>query len=307
MDNFQKMWFGTRDYSTWIEAPLSGADSSPGAWGDGGVLLGGDAYQINSFNTHKKYVYSWPSSSSREEAQLMASFFSGTYGRGKIHFLDPLTYDINVLPAKWADPSITADYEGPSIIPGKQGTPVNSPYVGQFALPAKAMQYSFQNETLPGPGDPRWLTIPVPEGAGVYVSVAYSYTGNVRVRFANSAFSTEPGPALTLPPMNEIQTGVAGYAMVGFGSQQVRFVHLHVGSSDGLPLNGTITISGAIGRVVENAQSGAVPDWVHRPYRWVGGQGNAGVRFDAPPTYISQNGVDGGQVEYAASFTESVI
>lgn len=308
MDNFQKMWFGTRDYSTWIEAPLSGADSSPGAWNSGDTLLSGDAYQINSFNTHKRYVYSWAPSSSRQEAQLMKSFYEGTYGRGKVHFLDPLTYDTNVLTAKWADPSITDGFEGPSIIPGKDGVSIPSPYVGQYGLPARAMQYAFQNETVPPSSDPRWLTIPVPEGSAVYLSAAHSHTGNARLMVAMSVFGADPAPGAEVPTLEDSSAGILdNYVLIAIGTQYARFVHLYVGSSDGLPLDGTLTISGMMCRVVPGALAGEMPGWINEPYRWVGGQGNSGVRFDAPPTYISHNGVDGGQIEYAASFVESVI
>lgn len=112
------MWFGTQEFSTWVPTPLSGADVSPQAWSASGVLLNGGAFARHSFNKHKEFNFSWRTTSSRETAQLMHSFYDGSFGRGKLYFHDPLTYTTNVLPARWADPSITCDYEGPSLIPG---------------------------------------------------------------------------------------------------------------------------------------------------------------------------------------------
>lgn len=118
------MWFGTKDYSTYIPTPVSGADVSPEGWGDSGTTLNGSGFVMNSFNSHKTYDFSWRQTTARETAQLIKSFYDGSFGRGKIYLVDPLTTSTNVLPARWADPSITIDFEGPQLVPGVDPRPV---------------------------------------------------------------------------------------------------------------------------------------------------------------------------------------
>lgn len=139
------MWFGTKDYATWIEPPLSGADSSPTGWATDGTLLNGGGYAFNSFNSHKVYNYAWSGASTQKDAQTMKSFADGTFGRGKIYFQEPNIYRTNVLPARWADPSITCDYEGPSLVPGVDPIRIAMTGTNQFQLPVFGAQYNLNN------------------------------------------------------------------------------------------------------------------------------------------------------------------
>lgn len=96
----------------WFKTPSSGADTSPVGWNSEGTTLNGDGYAFGSFGSHKVYQFDWGSSNAREVAQRMKSYADGTYGRGYIYFVDPTLYELNILPAAWADPSMGIDYEG---------------------------------------------------------------------------------------------------------------------------------------------------------------------------------------------------
>lgn len=294
------MWFGTQDYAGWIQTPQTGADVTPGAWGADGVLLNGGGYAMNSFNSHKMYAFNWRTTSRREEAQLLKSYFDGTFGRGKIYFQDPLTYTTNVLPARWADPSITGDYEGQSLIPGIEPVRVRASGPKNLRLPVSAVKYD-----LPATGvrAKDHVFIPIPDGMMLVVGAFYeSLTPDAGVYVTPVSEGGNLSNAdVRVPP----QTAGSPLLFSEFFSKQPGDigVALWIGKPD----------SGAASSVTVNAiHARLIPlettanTYVGENY-WVGGQGNSGVRFAGPPTYINNTGRDGGQVEFAATFIESVI
>lgn len=145
----------------WVETPLSGADSTPAAWRAGGELLNGGGWVDHSWGSHKTYNYSWRNSSARQAAQLMKSYRDGAFGRGLIYFVDPLTYDTNVLPAQWAAPSINVANEGS--IQFKTAQPVSvETYAGEHLdLPVMAARWAFEGAVAERTHK---VYIPIPEG-----------------------------------------------------------------------------------------------------------------------------------------------
>ena len=300
------MWFGTQDYSTWVPTPLSGADVSPGAWGDSGVLLNGGGYSLNSYGSHKRYDFSWRSTSSRETAQLMKSFYEGTFGRGKLYFQDPLTLDTNVLPARWADPSITADFEGPSLVPGLDGHSVSRTNFQRLQLPVRAMQYEFKNYVQPKIED-AGVYVPIPEGYIAFITSFYETTDpGAGVYFVEANGSTAGGTPTKAGPLSPtVSTLVESFSGLLPGSQSTTGMYLYIGGSGaGVSTTGTVTVHALQVRLFDASRtSGLPPLYTH----WYGGQGNAGVRFEGPPSYINNSGRDGGQIEFAATFVESIL
>lgn len=292
------MWFGTQDRAGWIETPQTGADVGAVAWGESGTLINGGGYAFNSFNSHKEYVFEWRSTSSREAAQEMMSYYSGTYGRGKLYFQDPLTYTTNVLPARWADPSITCDFEGASLIPGVEPERVKASSDPTLKLPVYSARY-----TLPATGTHRGnhVFIPIPDGYFLVVGAFYSastpdtgvYVAPVSpggVISSNESRVTPSTPTeLFTTPLFKLP-GVMGAA-------------LWLGKPDSAA-GSTLTVNAIHARLLPVDTTANTPAGENY---WVGGQGNEGVRFMGPPTYINNTGRDGGQVQFAASFTESVI
>lgn len=297
------MWFGTQDYSQWIPTPQSGADVSPSAWGASGTFLNGQGYAVNSRSSHKRFNFSWGTTNARETAQLVKSYFDGSFGTGKIYFVDPLTYTTNILPARWASPSITCDFEGPSLVPGVNPTRVSTSTPETLRLPVSVAAYDLTGEAPVTSSlskvSQQGLFIPVPDGFQLNLGAFYVYTGGSGVWVTPCARGGQAtGPLRRLSPLTGTESdlfpdtytkapGEIG-VYLWFGNEGTSSnSHLYV-----LALQARLNL---IGTPLTGGRM------------WVGGQGNEGTRFVGPPTYINNNGRNGGQIEFSATFTESVL
>lgn len=308
------MWFGTQNYMTWIEPPLHGAESSPQTWSSDGTFLNGHGYAFSANNSHKVYNYAWSGASSREDAQRMKSFADGSYGQGKIYFTEPHLYDLNVLPARWASPGMTANFEGPSLVPGIDAT-LEAPSTNlAYGLPVQGATYEFESYTQP---DPRsaGLFIPVPPGHVVHIT----------------AFGTPAGTGSAFPQIYATRVGLGGDLIAprniitpvapSLGSHELQFqspedwshvmpasgsigVQLWIGGSNtDSVVSGTITVRAIQVRILPSNED--FINYSALAYTgWQGGMGNAGTRFVGKPTYVTHNRINGGQIEYAATFKE---
>ena len=293
-----RTWIGTREYSQWIDTPLSGADMSPDGWGVGGTLLNGGGWQKKSFGSHKTYQLSWRSSSTREAAAIMQGYYSGTWGEGLIHFHDPLTYDTNVLPAGWADPSL-ATRGGFSHIPGL------TPTASRFTWGNRPYNFRLQNYPLnwtryeiPAGASVvgRRLYVPIPEGHSLHLGAVWQGTPSVALKVRRvKADGVTYGPAFTLESVPSYDERVTTSEIVGGTDAGVEIWIEKTGT-----LSGTIDIKAMTGRLLPSFRQ---PDVIQLG-PWVGGQGNSGCEFDGVPTLINHTGVNGGQVSYAATLKE---
>ena len=293
-DGRNNLWFGTLNRFSWVPTPNRGADVSPVGWQAGGELLSGGAWQLGSFNSAKNYQFEWPTSSSREAAQLIKSYADGTYGRGLIYFVDPLIYDVNVLPAMWADPSMGIGSEAQTLVPGvnPSGTPTSG--FPEFDLPVTSAVYNltpFGVASVEQLDDSNSVFIPIPDGFQLNLGAFYSATGSAGVftspvSVGGGAVGFDPVPESTGDLLSTILTAQPGE--IG--------VRLWVGkTSSG---SAFLTLSALHARL---SPIGSAPGG---PQRWLGGQGHSGCRFSAFPTYVNYSGTNGGQVQYAASFRE---
>lgn len=305
-------WFGTIERMGWFPTPNRGADVSPEGWDAGGPLLSGGAYQFNSFGSAKNYSFEWPASSTRQHAQLMKSYSEGSFGRGLIYFLDPLTYLTNVLPAMWADPTMGIGDESFSLIPGVKPTGAPSSAPADLMLPTREAVYDTSDSTVSfdGSGNPllddsNSVFIPIPEGftlalggvysssnadAGVYLSTV-TKTGSVA-----GAYRLPPNPGtVTWSSLND-------WRLQGLVSSHFSGVRIWVGSGVSSP-GGVVSINGLSARLFPLSTS-SVTESTIGPANWIGGQGHSGCRFSGRPTYLNQTGVNGGQVSFAATFRE---
>lgn len=309
------LWFGTVEYSQWLPTPLSGAEMSPEAWGDGGVMLNGGGYESGSWGSHKVYTFEWPESTSREVAQTIKSYADGTWGRGLIYFQDPLAYDLNVLPARWADPSMALDNEGASLVYGVDPTPAATSGWQNFGLPITGAYYNLMGTPSGFRGVEDAVYVPIPAGYTLFLGCFYDKTGSGGIFMTPQNSNGSLGAAVTLTAKGPYDADLLSDFVEGYPG-----VWLWVGKSAAGAA--TVTARALIARLAPTISVPVTSGYGVSPYGlgpygdpyydlsgapspfWVGGMGNSGVRFSGKPTYVANNGVGGGQVSVAATFRE---
>lgn len=293
----RKLWFGTVDRMEWLPTPNRGADVSPEGWDAGGTLLNGGAYQLNSFASAKNYAFEWPSSSAPKAAQLVKSYFDGSYGRGLIYFVDPLTYDTNVLPAMWADPSMGIGNEATTLVPGVTPTSLTTSGNPAFRLPVRSAFYNLASVGVMSPSllnDSNSVFIPIPEGYQMLLGSFYSYVGAARVFYSKVSTGGAASGSNAITPLAP-----------GGASLFNTFITMAPGEIGiRLWLGKTLSGSASLTLTAMHARLLPVAGTPRGEGYWIGGQGHSGCRFIGPPTYVNFSGVGEGQVSYAASFRE---
>lgn len=297
IDTRRCFWFGTEERAGFFATPLKGADSSPSAWGVDGTLLNGGGYGFNSVGSHKRYTYEWPQSSSPETAQMMKSYRDGTYGRGLLYFLEPGIYRTNILPAHWADPSMSINNEAPSLVYGLD--PVGVPTSGgsDLNLPIVSAQYDLSAtpaQTAPTPDSSVFL--PIPTGHTLFLGAFYYATGSGGVYATPINSNGTLGNTVKLTEKPNSDTDVVTDRFEG----DIRGVRLWVGRLTSDP--STVTLAAMAGRLMETADTVTYGPWSetarNRAFapiassNWLA-QGGTGGAFTSS---ITPNGVEGAPV-----------
>lgn len=315
----RNMWFGTEDSMRWIPTPQSGAEMGAEGTHSGGTLLGGGGFAQHSWGSHRVYDFEWPSSSSRQAAQLMKSYRDGTYGRGLLYFVDPLTYDLNVLPARWADPSMGVGDEGSTLVYGIDPMGIKTTSRETHDLPVRSAHYDLSTIAVGYRGVEDSVFIPLPEGYQMVIGAFYTATGSGGVFITEVSHSGIESAPIRLTPLSASGSYVANTSV-----SNVKGIRLWVGKSAAGAAS--VTLSAMTARLA-NPRSGPQPeaamgygegaygeggyggtlspvmDAVMRG-PWIGGMGHSGCKFSSVPTYVANSGVNGGQVGYAVSLVE---
>lgn len=248
--------FGTEDRMVMFATPLQGADSSPSAWGVDGTLLNGGGYAFNSFGSHKRYTYEWPQSSSPEVAQMMKSYRDGTYGRGLLYFLEPGIYRTNILPAHWADPSMSINNEAPSLVYGVDPIAVPTSGGADLGLPVTSAQYDLSTVTPQSVATPdSSVFLPIPPGHTLLLGAFYSFTGTAGVFVTPINSNGTLGASVKLTDLNNSETNV----VLDQFSGDIKGVRLWVSRSDSTA--SSITLTAMTGRLVETSDVPTYSAW----------------------------------------------
>lgn len=276
-----KMWFGTKGHMEWIKTPLSSADVSPAGYSANLDLLNGGELIRTSRASHRVFQFSWSNASARVEAQRMQNYYAGTFGRGLLYFIDPLTYGFNVLPPYVADPSMGNDYEGPQLVPNVDPTTIASPYA-LSGLPVNGAKYtiptSFDNN------NPVKFWVPIPIGFKLEVCAWFASTSTTAGVFCEQTDASG----------NSISTSLLANNTVT--EVNTRGANIYVGRTGTAAAD--VSLYGITAVLVQETMDTPV-------VAWSGGMGHSGCRFSGAPTLVNYNGVNGGQVGFSAELVET--
>lgn len=293
------LWFGVHSpgssHFEWMRTPKAGATMSPKSWQVDGTFVNGGGFVRHAWGNHREYVFEWPDSSSRETAAKMQAYRNGTYGRGLIYFIDPLIYDQNILPARWADPSMAIGDEGASLVKGVYPEGVVTQGAKKNGLPIRSAYYNLDNVPAFDRGDDEKLFVPIPEGYTLYLGAFYQDTGSAFLFATPVDEAGNNGPVqYVLPTFNNSDTWYGGKSFTG-GSG----VKLWIGKAE--PTKASITLTAIIARLYKTGEQPPA-EFFEGP--WTPGLGHSGCRFVGNPTYVANTGVNGGQIGFAATFKE---
>lgn len=285
-NNPEFMWFGTEDRMGWIITPNTGADvSNIGNNSAVGLINGGSSIR-HSWDSSKSYQFSWGETANQLLVSLLQAYRNGSYGRGLIYFHDPMHYSTNLLPKRWADPSMAVNSEAESLIPDMSPTSSNVG-VSQNNYPVTAADYMVPARYTSQTAGME-LFIPIPEGMSLILGASYVGTG------ARLYYRT-PTTALGLLPLLTLNGRVATtlingpWARIGLRNPGA--------TAQGLSINGMTA------RLIPYTPDGSsIGSYGDGP--WYSGQGHGGCKFDGDPQVINYNGVDGGQMGLSANFRE---
>lgn len=291
----REFWFGTLEKMGWFPLPLSGADTSPASWSESGTLLNGEGFGMHSWSSHKQYQFDWSSASTRAHAQKMKSYRDGTFGRGLIYFIDPLTYTTNVLPARWADPSMAVGDSATALVYNARPGYVPTSSADVNDLPVRSATYPVAGLPTTVASSPS-VFIPIPEGYTLALGAIYTAPATTcGVYYTPVDVNGNDGTAVRLTPLDTTSSVLTNTNVSG-----IKGVRLWVGKTSGT--TGSLTLTAMTGRMFKSSFPGTPPSATQGP--WIGGQGHGGVRFDSDPTYVNNTGVNGGQIGFSASFRE---
>jgi len=285
-----QFYFGTEGRMRLMRAPNAGMDGSSLGRNASGTLFNGGGWANQSVGTHRQFVLEWPPSSTLPEAAIMEGYRNHVYGDGLIYFHHPLAYPYNVLPARYAAPGIACGLEGVSMIDQYMPSAVATSGAALNDLPANSAYYDLVNAAV-GFQAADSLFVPVPPGYTAYVGAFYQMTGTGVVAVVPVDLSGVDGASVTLTALTNNATNITPDVFTS-----VSGLRLWLGKT----ATGAASVLSAA-NIIRMYPNGETPDTAGP---WIPGMGHSGCRFIGEPTHITNGGMNGGMVSYAATLKE---
>lgn len=273
-------WFGTQHYATWLRSPSRGSSFSPEAWGDAGTYLSGGGWAANSAGSHREFILQWGEAASIEDAMLMQAFRDGAYSESPydlMYFYDPLSYDRNVLPKQWAQPSLLGPLLGLEV----GATPAS--LGGGLPRRTLVVPAGYQEGLDPvGPGR-GVLYQPIPDGYELFLCGMGADVFRVKPQNVDGDF----GSSLSVP----------GVGWRGVHEARGVLIYLENQDSESALAAGLRAVLQPVGGHEPESPFSGVPEWLP-------GMGHSGCRFVGQPTYVPTGPYSGGLASFAVTLKE---
>jgi hypothetical protein len=291
------VYFGNGTYQTWIKAPASSMDASATGYANSISFLNGGSSVRRSNRTSRQFAMSWNGqmngTDQAENLQIVKDFYDGLYGAGPFFWLDPFATGSNLFAPNWAAPMLD-ELDWPSISATVAPTFTAASYAN--AYPIKYASYALAGSHA----DTRKFTIIIPTG----YTLNFGWHSSIANRTASSAAGVRiipynlSGAAQTAVNPNSLLAGGTTRTNTTFDGSSYSKVEIFLanGSSSASSVNIVAMIAQVLKTGVSVASGG-----------FISGRGTTKLEFsDAPKmTYIS-SGINNGQIEMSANFTEVV-
>lgn len=255
------IWFGTKDYATWVPAPsVANYASAATNWSSKVSFLNGGANVRRSFGSHREYAMTW-NPKPQHMLSPISDFAHGLHGEDLIYWSDPFAEYTNIMPKDWATPVLGA--RGSVSVFGNQPPTAVPTSANTNGFPAFSAAI-----TNVGNGNNKKTTILIPPGKDLIVRAYGSESGGlIRLIVRDRAGSSLQVPWGSVNDMN----GTSPVRVEGGTDGNWVEVYFNSGSP-----GATAIISGVMAQIVD---AGSTPLWE----RFISGQGNSGCRFDGTP------------------------
>lgn len=254
------MWFGSRSYPQWIPCPAADTDMNSVGWSTKAQYLNGRAFVRRSATSHREYQFSW-NLTSKAALQPIYDYAAGVYGPAPYYFIDPASYDGNILPEWWAAPGM-ATIDAPILFGTTIPTVIANTNQTQ-GYPTIGAVYT----TSVGPAK-QTLYIPIVPGYVFWIGAHTTMTGTSKVTITPYT-GTTAGTPVNLTSLS-VSTTTRVNASVSSASG-------YTGVEITLTGTGTATLYGLIAQML---LVGVTPP----TGGFIGGQGNSGCDFEETPT-----------------------
>lgn len=291
------VYFGNPAYQTWIKAPASSMDASASGYVNKIDFLNGGSSVRRSNRTSRQFSMSWNGqmngSDQAENLQVVKDFYDGLYGAGPFYWLDPFAMDSNLFAPHWAAPML-GELDWAKISATVTPTFTAGSYAN--AYPIKYATYALAGSHA----DATKFTIIIPTG----YTLNFGWHSTIANRTASSAAGVRvvpynlSGVAQTAVNPNSLLAGGTTRTNATFDGSSYSKVEIFLANGSGSA--SSVNIVAMIAQVLKTGVSVASGGFIS-------GRGTAQLQFsDAPKmTYISA-GINNGQIEMSANFTEVV-
>lgn len=260
----RSIWFGTKDFATWIPAPsISGYGASSVGWSSKSQYLNGGAGGRRSTGSHREFTMTWSNKSQADLLPLM-DFAQGLFGAGLIYWSDPFAEPTNIFPKDWATPQLSVEgQDGVNITNGPRParTPVGA---NRYGFPVFAAEVSGFSTA----GSKRALVLIPPNRDLIVRAYGQNNTGTVNYQL------NQPGRGVVSMAWTAITDLNNAANLKRFsGGPNGSYAEVYLAASS---TGASATINGLMGQIVP---SGTTPTW----QRFFSGRGHSGCRFEGFP------------------------